>query len=80
MHYNPPEMFSKLIDDFTKENNNNDDGKKVKPSRKTDMYAFAVIVWEILSEERAYTKILSEPALGENVYRKYFIHVYLISN
>jgi serine/threonine protein kinase len=40
-----------------------------RPSRKTDMYAFAVMSWEILSRERALSECKTEAALCSKVHK-----------
>jgi serine/threonine protein kinase len=40
-----------------------------KASRKTDMYAFAVLTWEVLSQKKPFSDIRSEPELGVAVHR-----------
>ena len=40
-----------------------------KASRKTDMYAFAVMVWEILTQKRPFMHMLSEAVLVTRIYQ-----------
>jgi serine/threonine protein kinase len=40
-----------------------------KPSRKTDMYAFALLAWEVLAETKPFLSIKSEAALCSKVHQ-----------
>lgn len=60
--YSAPEM---LINPYT----NAVDGKVAKASRKTDVYAFAMLTWELLAEGDLYPDVFSEPALCSRVHQ-----------
>lgn len=60
--YSAPEM---LINPYTA----SVDGKVAKASRKTDVYAFAMLTWELLSEGDLYPDVFSEPALCSRVHQ-----------
>lgn len=57
--YNAPE----LLYDYTKE-----DGGISKPTRKTDVFAFALLSWEVLSGQKAYANINSDMKLAKAVH------------
>jgi serine/threonine protein kinase len=40
-----------------------------KSSRKTDMYAFALLMWEVLTQERPFREIMSEPMLCSSIHQ-----------
>ena len=55
--YNAPEMLDNVLDP-------NSDGSVAKPSRKTDMYSFACICGELLTNEKPFSEF---PNLTENM-------------
>ena len=40
-----------------------------KPSRKTDMYAFAILCWEVLTEQKPFKNVKNETALSSLVHQ-----------
>ena len=42
-----------------------------KPSRSTDMYAFGILTWQVLSQRRPFTDITSEAMLCSLIHRKH---------
>ena len=46
----------------------NFDGKVSKPSRKTDMYAFGLVAWEVLTQQKPFRDIQSESHLCVTVH------------
>ena len=60
--YCAPEM---LFNPFNKDG----DITVARASRKTDMYAFAVVAWEILSQKKPFVSVKSEAELGWNVHQ-----------
>jgi serine/threonine protein kinase len=60
--YSAPEMISNPFAD-------NPDEKLATASRKSDMYAFAVLVWEVLSELLPFTGIRNEVMLATRIHQ-----------
>lgn len=59
--YCAPEMLINPFEEFT--------GSVAKSSKKTDMYAFAMLAWEVLSQERPFKDLRSESALSTRVHK-----------
>lgn len=49
--------------------NETDDMKVAKASRRTDMYAFSLVLWELMSEERPFVEITKETVLAIKVHQ-----------
>jgi serine/threonine protein kinase len=60
--YSAPEM---LPNPFAQ----NVDAQVAKPSRKTDMYAFAVLAWELLTQSKPFSSIANETVLCTKVHQ-----------
>ena len=60
--YCAPEM---LFDPFRTDG----DSSVARASRKTDVYAFGLLAWEVLSQQRPFGKVKSEAELGWNVHQ-----------
>jgi serine/threonine protein kinase len=60
--YSAPEMLINPFDNTFNETVAN-------PSRKTDMYAFGILAWEVLSGERPFLNITSQPTLCSKVHQ-----------
>jgi serine/threonine protein kinase len=61
--YCAPEMLINPYAEF--------DGTVAKSSRKTDMYAFAMLAWEVLTQERPFSDLRSEGVLCSRVHKGY---------
>jgi len=59
--YCAPEMLINPFEEFT--------GTVAKSSKKTDMYAFAMLAWEVLTQERPFKELRSESALSTRVHK-----------
>lgn len=68
MAYCAPEM---LVNPYLTTMNVNELGRVAKPSRRTDMYAFALIAWQVLSLRRPFTEIKGEVMLSSKVHQGY---------
>jgi serine/threonine protein kinase len=63
--YSAPEM---LINPYSETNL----GEVAKPSRKTDIYAFAVLAWEVMTQKQPFEGVQSQTMLCAKVHQVKF--------
>jgi serine/threonine protein kinase len=60
--YSAPEMLVNPYDEYF-------DGQVAQCSRKTDMYSFGILAWEVLARQRPFADIKNEPMLCGKVHK-----------
>jgi serine/threonine protein kinase len=69
LYYCAPEMLENPADLADLANSGDDDLQVARASRKTDMYAFAILAWETLTRKRPFIEIKKETILAARVHR-----------
>ena len=63
--YAAPELLTNVFEDLEK------CSKLFKPSRKSDMYAFAILMWEFITEKKPFDDIKNSVMLCSRVHQGY---------
>ena len=68
--YSAPELLHNPYRDLDGVDSLQDD-QVYQPSRKTDVYAFAILAWEVLTEQKPFSNIYKESLLGAKIHQGY---------